>query len=115
MFITKEQAEELREELLRQLAKVRAGDASLLRFARAIPGDLHYPIAVAIQTSTVPAIGCPSEEASGSTAMYPKADGRWSIGMVGSVWLDVAVQEKLFRVAFHRDDGLFITVPLEEG
>ncbi len=114
MFITKERAEELREVLLLKLAKVRAGDVSLLRFAGSIPSALHYPIAVAIQASTVPAIGCPSDEASDSTAMYPHADGRWSVGVFGSVWLDVAVQEKLFRIAFRRDDGLFITVPLED-
>lgn len=48
------------------------------------------------------------EEVRGS-AMFPVSGNTWHIGGMGSVWLDVDVSGKMYRVAFNpQDNGFYV-------
>ena len=90
----------------RELQSVIAGRINLT-------GDGAIPfsaIRAAIRRSRVPEMG---GEHSPSSALNPVASDYWGIGIFGSVWLDVEVQGKLYRVAW--TGGNTFDVAIVEG
>ncbi len=93
-FMTDEKYTVIKDKLNTALANLKQ-----VRFAPDISEAYYLPVIKAIQASEVPALG--ADKRSNSTANCPIASKYWAIGFLGSVWLDVKVKRKIFRVAFN--------------